>query len=344
MPKTGAPPRRPSPALTAGKLAASGHGLGARAWWSWLKRIGSLAFFVLIVALLTAQARGIEWTKVITSLEQYPLSTVLGAVMLMLASHGLYSCFDLLSRHYSGHKLATLEVMSTNYVSYVFNLNFGSILGAIAIRYRMYSRLGLAPGVITRIVSFSMLTNWMGYILLVGLVFSIQPPAVPDGWNLGDVQLRIAGFVLLVVAMGYVLICTFKTRRNFMVRGHQIELPSPQLASLQLAMGATNWLLMSIMVFILLQHKVELAAVVSVLLLAAVAGVITHIPGNLGVLEGVFVALLFDTMPAHEIVAGLVAYRVVYYLIPLLFASALFLVLEIRARRRGKAKVAASGS
>jgi hypothetical protein len=43
-------------------------------------------------------------------------------------------------------------------------------------------------------------------------------------------------------------------------------------------MGAGNWLIMSGILFILLQHRIEFSAVVSVLLLAAVAGVITHIP------------------------------------------------------------------
>ena len=89
---------------------------------------------------------------------------------------------------------------------------------------------------------------------------------------------------------------------------------------------------MSGILYILLQHRIEFPLVASVLLLAAVAGVITHIPGNLGVLEAVFVALLAHRMPQHEVLAAIVAYRVVYYLVPLGVGTAVYLVMEARAR------------
>ena len=78
---------------------------------------------------------------------------------------------------------------------------------------------------------------------------------------------------------------------------------------------------------------------VSVLLLAAVAGVITHVPAGLGVLEAVFIALLSHKMPQAAILAALVAYRVIYYLAPLSIATMVYLVMEARAK-----KLAAGGA
>ena len=78
------------------------------------------------------------------------------------------------------------------------------------------------------------------------------------------------------------------------------------------------------------------------LLLAAIAGVVTHIPGNLGVLEAVFLALLSQRMPQHELLAGVVAYRVIYYLIPLAIAAAAYVVMEARAKRMASASTAAA--
>src|SRR5690606_14438460 len=100
-------------------------------------------------------------------------------------------------------------------------------------------------------------------------------------------------------------------------RGHEVQLPSGRLALLQMAMGAANWLVMGCLVFLLLQQKIAFPAVVGVLLVAAVAGVIAHVPAGLGVLEAVFVALLSHELPRHELLAALVAYRVIYYLAPL---------------------------
>ena len=309
-----------------------------RPWWLWLKRGATTLFFGLVAWLLISQARHIDWQEVLTSLQAYPLKAAGIAVLLAAASFTLYSCFDLLGRRYTGHTLGTLTVMTVTFVSYVFNLNLGSLVGGVAFRYRLYSRLGLKTGLITRVMTLSMLTNWMGYLLLGGLVFSIMPPALPDSWPLSTAHLRLIGLVLVAIAAGYLLLCAFSRQRELIIRGHEIVLPSARLAALQLLMGASNWLIMSGIIFVLFQQRIEFPAVVSVLLLAAVAGVITHVPAGLGVLEAVFVALLSHKMPQAAILAALVAYRVVYYLAPLSIATMVYLVMEARAK-----KLAAAG-
>ena len=203
-------------------------------------------------------------------------------------------------------------------------------------RLRLYSRQGLAPGEITRIISFSILTNWLGYLLLASLVFSLQPPALPGNWNIHAGQLRFIGMMLLALAGAYLACCAWVRQRHFLVRGHAIDLPPLRLAALQMLAGAANWLVISGIVFILLQHQVAFPAVVAVLLLAAMADVIVRVPANLGVLEAVFTAMLSGAMPEHDILAALVAHRMVYYLIPLALAALACVVLEILARKKRK--------
>jgi hypothetical protein len=128
-------------------------------------------------------------------------------------------------------------------------------------------------------------------------------------------------------------LCAFSSQRSFTVRRHTIELPSARLAALQLAMGAANWLLMSGVVFVLLGQRIAFPTVVSVMLLAAIAGVITHVPAGLGVLEAVFVALLSHQLPESALLAALVAYRVIYYLVPLGLAAVVYLALEAWTRQ-----------
>ena len=118
------------------------------------------------------------------------------------------------------------------------------------------------------------------------------------------------------------------------IRGHEIELPSLRPALPQLAMSCTNWLLIAAAVHTLLGQKIDFPTVLGVLLVAAVAGVITHVPAGLGVLETVFVVLLSHQLPRSELLAALLAYRGIYYLLPLMLATVVYLILEIRARRR----------
>lgn len=310
------------------------HGITAKPWWPWLRRIATTAFFALVAYLLISQARNIEWHKVLSSLRGYPLMAAGGAAALALASFVLYSCFDLLGRRYTGHKLGAATVMTTTFVSYVFNLNLGSMVGGVALRYRLYSRLGLDLGVITRVMSLSMLTNWMGYVLLAGLVVSLQPPALPASWSVNAGNLRLIGFALLAVALAYLAACAFSRQRTLRLRGHEIELPSIRMAALQLLMGAGNWLIMAAIIFVLLQQRIAFSAVVSTLLLAAVAAVIARIPAGLGVLEAVFVALLSQQLPRYELLAALIAYRVIYYLTPLAVAAVVYLVIEAGPKKQ----------
>ena len=330
------PGNRPSPTPAPGAKPAK-TGITAKPWWPWLKRAATVVFFGLVAWLLVNQARTIEWQEVFTALGQYRPSLLLGAGALAATSFVLYSCFDLLGRHYTGHRLGTATVMLVTFVSYVFNLNLGSLVGGVALRYRLYSRLGLETGTTTRILSVSMLANWMGYLMLAGFVFGFYTPELPPGWKIGSGGLQILGFVLLALAVGYLLLCAFSRRRSFSVRGHELDLPSIRLAALQVLMGASNWLVMGGVVFLLLQQKVAFPTVVSVLLVGAVAGVITHVPAGLGVLEAVFLALLSHRMPPHELLAGLVGYRVVYYLAPLAVATVVYLVMEARAKKLAKA-------
>ncbi len=276
-----------------------------------------------VASLVVSQARSMDWAAVLVALRGFPVVPLVLAVGLSATSFALYSCFDLLGRQYTGHTLSTPTVMMVTFISYVFNLNLGSLVGGVAFRFRLYARLGLATSVITRILAFSMLTNWMGYVLVGGLVFSVMPPVVPDGWAITTVHLRLIGGVMIGVVAGFLAVCAGSAKRAYSIRGHRIELPSARMAALQ--------------------QRVAWPTVVGVLLLAGIAGVITHIPAGLGVLEAVFVALLSRQLPPATIVAALVAYRMIYYLAPLGVAAAAYAVMEARARTLATRAVRTAG-
>lgn len=311
----------------------SKNALTARPWWPWLRKGLWLAFFTVLGVLLVRQARTIEWEDVAQTMLGLPASVLLLAGALALASHLLYSTFDLLGRKETGHGLPVPSVMLVTFISYAFNLNMGSLIGGVASRYRLYGRLGLDHVVVTRVLAFSMLTNWLGFLLLGGLAFVFFPLPLPQDWGIDSMVLQVAGALLAVVALAYVGACAFSSRRSWSVRGHTLTLASGRMALLQLAMSCLNWSLMAGAVYVLLQQQVAYGTVLTVLLLAAVAGVVTHVPAGLGVLEAVFVALLGTQLAPATLIGTLLAYRVLYYLAPLAFAVVAFLVLEIRHRR-----------
>ncbi|WP_349291377.1 lysylphosphatidylglycerol synthase domain-containing protein [Caenimonas sedimenti] len=303
-------------------------------WWPWLKRALTFAFFALVIGLLVKYARGVDWGDVKESLLALPRHVLWEAAALCACSHLLYSCFDLVGRRYTGHRLRVPQVMQVNFISYAFNLNMGSLVGGVAFRFRMYSRLGLATATITRVLTLSMLTNWLGYLLLAGIVFTVAPLALPPDWKLDSEGLQLLGIVLLALALTYLLLCGWSKKRSWTLRGHELLLPRPTMAIVQLAMSCANWMIMAGAVHVLLQGKVPYSDVLSVLLVAAVAGVITHVPAGLGVLEAVFVALLSHRVPDAQLLAALLGYRALYYIGPLLAAAVMYLSVELRARKQ----------
>lgn len=319
--------------MTAGSDAASLSKRPAHPWRRWAMRLLKLAFFALLAYLLARQARSIEWDKVMTAVYQRGWTELLMAGCLAAASHLLYACFDLFGRHLTGHKLPVRSVLGITFVCYAFNLNLGSLIGGIAMRYRLYSRFGLDSAVITRIAATSMLTNWSGYLLLGGLAFAWKPLPLPADWKLGGGELRLLGVGMVAMALAYLLACGFSKQREWSLRGHGIALPPLGLAALQLAVSCVNWLLMSGLVYLLLQQRVDFFTVVSVLLAAAIAGVITHVPAGLGVLEAVFIALLSPQVDRNDLLAALILYRFLYYLAPLLLACGVYFVTEASVRK-----------
>jgi len=310
------------------------RGLFARPWWPWARRGLWTAFFVLVGGLLFSQARNIEWAEVMRALRSLPATTLVAAACLAAASHAIYATFDLIGKWWTGHALRVRQVVPITLVSYAFNLNLGALVGGFAFRYRLYARLGLDAATITRVLGMSLVTNWLGYLVLAGAVFASAAISPPEGWRIGGAALRALGVALVVCALAYLALCAFSRRRSFHVRGHEIELPPLRVALLQLVLSCANWAVIAGVIYVLLRQQIAYPQVLGVMLIAAVAGVLTHIPAGLGVLEAVFIALLGGQLGRGEMLGALLAYRVLYYLAPLLIALVVFVVIEARARRQ----------
>ncbi|WP_349975361.1 lysylphosphatidylglycerol synthase domain-containing protein [Pseudomonas sp. WHRI 8519] len=309
-------------------------------WHIWGKRLLTLLFIVLIPALLYMLARNLDWNEVRQSLVDYKPSTLIIGLGLAVCSYLTFASYDLLARAYTGHHLPARQVLPVAFVCYAFNLNFTTWVGGVALRYRLYGRLGLDTGTITKILTLGLLTNWMGYMLLAGTVFALRLVKLPDSWAVGVTGLQLIGFLLLAVALAYLLACGFAKRRTWRVRDHEITLPSMRLALCQVALGASNWALMAALIYWLLPGDLFYPSILGILLISCVAGIVAHIPAGLGVLEAVFLALLHGQLGQGSLVAALLGYRTLYYLIPLLLAVITYLVLEKRARamrQRGEA-------
>jgi len=302
--------------------------------WRLAKKVLTWLFFIAVAVLLVLYAQKVNWDDVWKVIHDYNRIVLLGAAALVVVSYLIYGCYDLLGRAYCGHKLAKRQVMLVSFICYAFNLTLSTWVGGIGMRYRLYSRLGLPSSTITRIFSLSITTNWLGYILLGGIIFTFGVVDIPAHWYISDTTLRIIGVVLLLFIAFYLWACGFAKRRHFTIRGQKLVIPSWKFALAQMAISSANWIAMGVIIWLLMGHQANFFFVLGVLLVSSIAGVIVHIPAGIGVLEAVFLALLAGEHTSQGvIIAALLAYRMLYYFLPLALATVCYLVLESRAKK-----------
>jgi glycosyltransferase 2 family protein len=109
------------------------------------------------------------------------------------------------------------------------------------------------------------------------------------------------------------------------------------LALAQVSIAAADWMLAAAVFYALLPASVPLSypAFCSIYLLGQIAGVISNVPGGLGVFETVMLLLLSPLVPSAKVFGVVIAYRGIYYLAPLCVAVVLLGLCELKQRLEG---------
>lgn len=303
--------------------------------WSWFKQVAPWGLAALVLTMVARHAQTVDWPAVWQELQRQSHGRLAAAAALALVSYGVYATFDLVGRRITGHHLSVTRTLGTAAISYAFNLNVGAWIGSIGMRLRLYTRWGLSAPMVMQILAHSIVTNWLGYLWVGGAVLLWAPLQLPEAWMVPDTDtgLRAIGLAMIAAALGYLALCRFSHQRELTLRGHTLTLPGVRLAAVQAAAGGANWLLIGATVWTLLGGRIDYPTVLGVMLLAGVAGVVTHVPANLGVLEAVVVVSLGARLPVPELLAAVLAYRATYYLLPLALALPAYGLSEAAARR-----------
>jgi len=307
--------------------------------WKWITRVVTGLIVTAVVLLLFNLARKLDWLEVLRSASEIGTPTIAMAVGIALLGHLVYTSFEILAKYYAGTPLPYWKVMGVAALSYAMNLNLGVLVGGVGIRFRLYHRLGVRAATIGRIVGFSTLTNWIGYGWLAGVLFMTAAVPLPDNWSIGRVMLQLIGLIMVAGVTVYLAMCAFSRKRIWTISRHRIELPPIKLALAQCLLAAISWSLMGAIIYLLLGQEVAYWAVLGILMFSSIAALVAHIPGGLGVTEAIFVGALSGTLPAHQVLAGVLMYRVLYCVVPLCLAIPAYLIVEARLRGAKPAKL-----
>lgn len=265
---------------------------------------------------------------------------VIAAIVLTALSYLLLTLYDVLALRVIGRPLPWRTAALASFTSYALSHNLGlSLLTGGSARYRVYTASGLGGGDVARVVGLTGTFFWGGLSLLSALALITHSAPLTLGALVLSVQIQHAIALIVVLLMGAALVLTGSAGRTLRWRRWSVPLPSRRQSFAAIVLSAADIALACAVLFVLLPWAgpasigVLFGAVLLAYCTALIAGMITHVPGGLGVFEAVMIAAL-PHVPLPELMAALIAYRAIYYLLPLALTGAILAVHAFRAWRR----------
>ncbi len=291
----------------------------------------SLLIFLVALWLLHHELRAYHYHEIIVQIRAIPLSQVLGAIVLIILCYGVLTGYDFLGTHYARHPLRYREIALPSFVSYAVSNTMGNPLFSSAIRYRLYTALGLNALEITQVIAFCVVTFWFGFLTLGGLLLTTEPLIIPASLSVPVPSIRVLGALFLLVALAY-LVGVLAHKQQITIGAWELALPSPKMALLQLLISWADWIMVGSIVYVLLPiaGHISYPQFLAIFLLAQILGLLSQVPAGIGVFETLMVLLLKPTIPADVVLGALLVYRVLYYLIPLIVAISMLTARELR--------------
>ncbi|MEO7964525.1 MAG: lysylphosphatidylglycerol synthase domain-containing protein, partial [Gemmatimonadaceae bacterium] len=202
-------------------------------------------------------------------------------------------------------------------------------LTGASIRYRFWSSWGVPAGEIASGVAFTTLSFWLGVLLIGGVTLVVSPlaPHTIPGIAFGIPSW--AGTVLLLPVVWYLVWSSGGPGPRF-PKSWDVRAPKLRVAIAQVLVSTLDWTLAASVLITLLPPMAGVgpARLIGFFVIAQIAGLVSHVPGGLGVFETVMLVLLRPYAPPAEVMAALLAFRGVYYLLPLAMATLTFGVHE----------------
>ncbi len=303
-----------------------------------VKIVGPLLGFALFLLALWAlhhELVGYRYHDLLARVRTVPAFRLFGALLLTVLNYLVLTGYDSLAFRYVGHTLNYGKIAFASFIGYAFSNNIGlSMLAGSSVRYRLYTSWGLSLLEVTKMVAFYTFTLWLGLFFVGGLAFVAEPVVLPALLKLPFASARPLGIIFLIVVCAYIVLSAVRKKPFIMLR-HEIAVPSTFLSLTQIALSSLDWLLAGSVLYVLLPEVPGLSfpGFFGIYLLAEVTGMVSQIPGGLGVFETIFILLLPPGLTAPQAVGSLLLFRGVYYVLPLMIAAVMLGTYELAAAR-----------
>lgn len=291
-----------------------------------------MVLFVAAIFVVHHEVEAYHWQDIVQALQDFPLLLLTTCGVVTLLSYIALSFYDYLALEYAGEKLAYPRVLFVSFLSYAISNNVGHAwLSGGSMRYRLYSGWGMPGTSIAKVVLFCTISYFLGAatIMVGGYMLSPDLSFITSRMPSGSVQaLIVAGFVFLVAWWAMVGLY----RKPITIKGFSLSMPEFSLAFRQLLVALLDMLLASLVLYLPLSHLTGMpfGDFLVLYIFAQLAGIVSLVPGGIGIFEGSFIYLASSQYSAPHLIAALIIYRAIYYFLPLLLAGCSLAIYELR--------------
>jgi phosphatidylglycerol lysyltransferase len=300
----------------------------------WVGPVAALAAFALVAYLLHAELAHLHVRVVLAQLHAVPRSALTAGFALTAGSYAALCGYDVLALRYLRKRVPWARMLSASFIANAFghNLGFGAFTGG-AFRLRLYASSGLTATDVAMVTGYTSFTTMLGLAVLAGTSFAAAPGRAAAALHLPRSGCLVAGVGMLAAAAAYALwSCSHRIRLE--IRGWLLRAPGAGLGAAQIVLATLDLGCTAAVLWVLLPHSAAIGYVsfAGLFSVAIAAGLVTHLPGGIGAFEAVIVFALPE-VPPDALLGSLLAYRFVYFLTPLIFATLLFGAEELGAQR-----------
>ncbi|MCC6710108.1 MAG: bifunctional lysylphosphatidylglycerol flippase/synthetase MprF [Gammaproteobacteria bacterium] len=290
------------------------------------------ALAVLVLHALSGLLAEVHYQDVVDEIAAMPSSRLLWAVLATAASYLALTGYDSSALRYAGATVGRGTVMLTAFIAYALSNTVGlGVLTGGAVRLRLYSAAGVEAQQVAQAVGFNAVAFGVGMTTFGAMGLAWGAPALATTLGVPALLLEGAAALTLAGMLAFVLLC--RQRRSVMIHRHwQLELPPAGLVLRQLLISGFDLAFAAAALWCLLPDgAVPLPSFVAYYVVGIALGVLSHVPGGLGVFEAVILLACAGRVPAEQVAGALVIYRVIYYLLPLAVAVLMLAAYELRS-------------
>ena len=282
--------------------------------------------------------RGINVAEVVEAIESTEYYQIALAALFVAAGYFTLTFYDLFAVRAIGYDQIPYRINAlAAFTSYSIGHNVGaSVFTGGAVRYRIYSAHGLNAIDVAKICFLAGLTFWLGNAAVLGLGITYHPEAAAAIDQLPPWFNRAAAIAIIVGLVAYVV--WVSTQPRMVGRGPwTVALPGGSLTLLQIAIGIVDLGFCALAMYVLVPDEPNLGFVVVAVIFvsATLLGFASHSPGGLGVFDAAMLVGLWQ-MVREELLAGMLLFRILYYLAPFVISVIILTFREVIISARSK--------